>query len=71
MALPRFEAMDQEYAAILKEKSPAERIAMVLEANRMGRILAECGVRYLHPEWSDEKVGAEVARRMLHGADRD
>ena len=66
---PRIEAIDREYAAILAAKTPAERVGMVGEANRMARILAECGVRYLHPDWSDDEVRAEVARRMLHGAD--
>lgn len=63
------EVIDRAYAAILAAKTPAERISMVGEANEMARILAAAGVRYLRPDWSEEQVQAEVARRMLHGAD--
>ena len=65
----RIEVIDRQYAAILAAKTPAERIGMVAEANRMARLLAACGIRHIHPEWSEGEVQAEVARRMLYGAD--
>jgi hypothetical protein len=62
------EVIDRAFAAVLASKSPAERIGMVAEAHRTARILAEAGIRYLHPDWSDAQIRSEVARRMAHGA---
>ena len=65
----RIEVIDREYAAILAAKTPAERVGLVAEATRMARLLAACGIRHIHPEWSEVEVQAEVARRILCGAD--
>jgi hypothetical protein len=62
------EVIDREFAAVLAAKSPAERFGMVVEAHRMARMLAESGVRLLHPAWTDSEIQSEVARRMMHGA---
>jgi len=64
----RIEVIDRAYAAILATKSPAEKISMVAEANRMARMLAAAGARYLHPDWNEAQIQAEVVRRMTHGA---
>jgi hypothetical protein len=63
------EAVDDELAAVLRMKSPADRIRMVGEANDTARILAAAGIRYFHPDWSEDQIGSEVARRMLRAAD--
>jgi len=68
MARLRIEVIDRVFASILAAKSPAERVAMVAEANRTARILAEAGVRYLHPDWTESQIQSDVARRMAHGA---
>ena len=62
------EVIDRQYAAILAAKTPAERVAMVGEAWQTARLLAAAGVRYLHPDWDESQVQAEVSRRMQHGA---
>jgi hypothetical protein len=59
------EAVDDQVAAILRAKSPAERIQMVAEANDTARLLAAAGIRFRHPDWSVDQVAQEVARRML------
>jgi hypothetical protein len=64
----RIEVIDRVFASILAAKSPAERITMVAEAHRTARILAEAGVRYLHPDWTEVQIQSEVTRRMAHGA---
>lgn len=64
------EVMDPAQAAILREKSMAERVAMIGAANRTARALVAAGIRVTHPDWSDEQVQAEVARRMAGGATR-
>jgi hypothetical protein len=63
----RIEVIDRRYAAILAAKSPAERVSMVAEAYRTARMLAEAGARYLHPDWTDSQIRAEVVKRMTHG----
>jgi hypothetical protein len=64
----RIDVIDRAYAVILAAKSPAERVDMVAEAHRTVRMLAEAGVRYLHPDWTELQIHSEVARRMRHGA---
>ena len=67
--VPHFDMVDDQMAEVFRAKTPAERLAMVGAANRTARLLAAAGIRYSHPDWSDQEVDAEVARRMLHGAD--
>jgi hypothetical protein len=66
---PCIESVDDAVVAILKQKTPAECVAMMGEANEMARLLAAAGIRYLHPDWSADQVSAAVARRMLGDAD--
>ena len=65
----RIEVIDRDLAAVLRTKTPAERVEMIAAANRTARVLAAAGVRYLHPDWSDEQVQAEVIRRVCGGTD--
>lgn len=66
---PYVEQLDPRVAEILRRTTVAERIAMIGEANEMGRLLTAAGIRYRHPEWSEAQIQAEVVRRMLRGAD--
>lgn len=63
----RIEVIDPEVAAILRTKTPAERIAMIFAANRTMRLVIEGRLRTDHPDWSDEEIQAGVARRFLRG----
>ena len=63
------EVIDDDLAEILRQKTPAERIAMTADANDTARILAAAGIRHGHPDWSEQQVQREVARRMLGEAD--
>jgi hypothetical protein len=65
----KIEVVDDELAAVLRTKTPAERIEMIAAANRTARLLAAAGVRFQHPDWSDEQVHAEVVRRVSGGTD--
>jgi len=64
----QIEVVDDAIADILRRKTPAERVAMALDSNRTARLLVAEGVRRQHPEWADDRVRAEVARRMLGDA---
>ncbi len=66
--LPKtIEIIDEQLAAALRQKSPAEKIEMIAAANRTARLLAAAGVRYQHPDWDDERVRMEVIKRVSSG----
>ena len=60
----RIEAIDDDLAAVLRTKTPAERVEMIAAANRTARMLAAAGIRYQHPEWNESQIHAEVIRRV-------
>lgn len=64
----QIEVVDPFVADCLRKKTFSERMEMVFEANRTMRLLIAGRLKTDHPEWSDEQIQAEVARRMLHGA---
>ena len=63
----RIEVVDPDLAEVLRAKTAAERVEMISAANRTARILAAAGVRYQHPDWNEERVQAEVIRRVCGG----
>lgn len=63
----QIEVVDDQMAAVLRAKTPAERIQMIAAANRTARLLAAAGVRYQHPDWDDKQVQTEVIRRVTGG----
>jgi 2-keto-3-deoxy-6-phosphogluconate aldolase len=63
------EVVSWQVAAILREKTPAERIEMLRGLCRMGLRLAEIGARRQHPDWDDTQIADEVARRIGRGSD--
>ena len=64
------EMVDRRVAAILRQKTPAERVLMGLECNEAARTILACQLKSRYPQWSDAEVQAEVARRMLGDAAR-
>ncbi len=61
------EFMDRQMIEILRSKTTTEKIAMLGAAHRTAKKLVACGIRGMHPDWSDEEVQAEVTRRMFRG----
>ena len=68
-SLPQIECIDDQLAQILRNQSPAESVAQINSANEMARLLLAAGIRRQYPDWSDDAVSDEVARRMLRAAD--
>ena len=66
----RFEVVDEDVAAILRTKSPAQRLRMVFDANQMVRKLIAGRVKTDHPDWTEDRIQREVARRMSGEAGR-
>ncbi len=64
----RIEVVDEAMAAILRQKTPAERIAMACDAHRTARAMLTAQVRRHHAGWTDAQVQQEVARRLMRGA---
>jgi hypothetical protein len=63
----RIEVIDDQMAAVLREKTVAERIEMIAAANRTARLIAAAGIRYQYPNWDESRVQAEVIRRVAGG----
>jgi len=63
----RIEVVDDVVAAVLRGKSPAEKLALAFSANRTMRLRIEGALRSWHPDWSDDQIHREVARRMTRG----
>lgn len=61
------EVVDDTMTAVLKGRTPAERLEMAAGMWRSARDLIQATVRQRHPDWSAEQVQREVARRMSHG----
>jgi Rv0078B-related antitoxin len=67
--LGQIEVVDEAVAAVLRRKTPAERIAMAAAAHRTAREMLTAQISAKHPDWTDEDVQREVARRLTRGAD--
>jgi hypothetical protein len=63
----QIEVVDEDVAAVLRKKTPAERIALAAAAHRMARALLAGQIRARHADWTDEQVQREVARRLIGG----
>ena len=64
----RIEVLDDDMVEVLRRKTPVDRVAMVLDANRTMRMMLQAHFRKRHPEWDDDQVAAAVARRLLGDA---
>jgi len=64
----RFDIMDACMVPVLRAKTPAERLAISFGMWRHARDVLLAVIRQQHPEWTDEQVRREMARRISHGA---
>jgi hypothetical protein len=60
------EQTSPEQFALLRALSGERRLQLAEEMFWSSRRLKAAGVRYQHPDWSEEKVIAEVNRIFLH-----
>lgn len=65
---PCVELLDPAIVQVLRGKTPTERVAMIFAANRTMRLRLEGHLRSQHPDWDDQAVMQEIARRMSRGA---
>ena len=64
----RIEVMDDELAAILRQKSGAERLDIASRMFSSARYMLINHLRWLHPDWDYQRIEKEAARRLSHGA---
>ncbi len=62
------EVLDESMAEVLRRKQPQDRLRIGFELWISTHRMLTTLIRDSHPEWDDEAVGREVARRLLHGA---
>lgn len=65
---PCIEVIDDDMAAVLRAKTPAERLTIAWNIWRFARDTIRRNVAAQHPDWSADEVQRETARRLLHGA---
>jgi hypothetical protein len=63
----QFEMIDDAMVAVLRTKTPAERLAISNGMWRSARRMIEAMLHKEHPDWSDEAIQRETARRISHG----
>ena len=61
---PTVEVVDPEMAAILRQKTEAERLQIAWGIWRSARDMLLHLLRAEHPDWSEAAVRQEVARRL-------
>ena len=62
------ERLDEEMIAVLRDKTPAERLAMADGVWRSARSMIEDVLRAEDADRSRDRVRREAARRLAHGA---
>jgi hypothetical protein len=62
------EMMDDAMANVLRAKTPAERLAIASGLWCSASRMIEAVLRAEQPDWTDDDIRREVARRMSHGA---
>ena len=63
----RIELVEPEMIEHFRNKTSIETFQIVSNAHRTARKLTAMGVRYDHPEWSEDEINHEVSRRLLDG----
>jgi hypothetical protein len=62
---PVIEAIDDHMAAMLRRKTPTERLASTFAMWRFARDRTMACLKQQHPDWNETQLKAELRRRML------
>ena len=63
----KLEVIDDRVVEILRKKTPAERLAIVDGLWRFARDQIHAIIAREHPDWPEDEVRRQVARRMSQG----
>ncbi len=64
---PVIEVMDDAVADVLRQKTAVERLRIGFRMWRSARVILGASIRSLHPDWDEQAVNREIARRISHG----
>ncbi len=64
----RIEAVEDDVAEALRDMGPANRLAMMFQAEKFARTLMRAGARNRHPDWTEAEVEKEIARLWADGS---
>lgn len=67
-SLSQPEVVEVDMVAVLREKTPAQRLSIAFGLWRFARATLRRRLAADHPDWTPEQVAQEAARRMLSGA---
>lgn len=62
------ECLDAEMVIVLRDKTPAERLAIADGMWRSARSMIEHLLKSEHADWPPDRVRRETAQRLSHGA---
>jgi hypothetical protein len=65
---PHVEIIDDDMAAVLRCKTGGERLEIASEMYASARRMLMSHLRAEHPDWPEEQLIRETARRLSHGA---
>ena len=63
----QIEVVDNTMAEVLRQKTPAERIQIGFHMWTAARKMLLVHLKNINPEWEDEMIKKEAARRLSHG----
>lgn len=66
--IDRIELPDQKMIAVLRRMTPAKRLETAFYLARLVRKMMLAQAASAHPDWTEEQIREEVARRILRGA---
>lgn len=64
----RVEVMDEAMAAVIRQKTGAARLQIASSLFSSARRMLLNHMRSKHPDWSEDRIAQEVARRLSGGA---
>jgi hypothetical protein len=65
----QIEVVDEALAAVLRQKTGADRLRIASGLFASARRMLTSLLRADHPDWDEQRLMREVARRLSHGAD--
>ena len=65
---PVIEILDPLILEILRKQTPEQRLKQAFNIWNSARVIVGGAVRQQHPEFTEEQVMREIARRLSHGA---
>lgn len=66
--LRNFEVLDDEMARVYRAMTGAERLKIASDMYRSARLMIASQLAAEHPDWDEQRLREETARRLSHGA---